>query len=223
MSDARRAPPFPSIRLEILQDLSPDTGPGFLRLVRRRLSAHYPDGSTSAPFVYDEVDRRALDAVVVAAHHAGSKGRSVFLRSSIRPPVYFRDLHDPSRETPARQLWELPAGLAEPEELGAAGRRLAAARELHEETGFDVAADRLSELGPSVYACPGVIGERLFFFELEVDPASRREPPLDGSALERFGEIVALPLGDALDLCRAGFIEDMKTEIGLRRLAEKYS
>src|ERR1041385_6890964 len=116
MSDARRAPPFPSISLEMLEDLSPEGGAGFLRLVRRRLRAHYPDGSASEPFLYDQVDRRSLDAVVVAAHHAGAGGRSVYLRSSIRPPIYFRDLGDPSRTTPERQLWELPAGLAEPGE-----------------------------------------------------------------------------------------------------------
>jgi ADP-ribose pyrophosphatase len=56
-----------------------------------------------------------------------------------------------------------------------------------------------------------------------VDPVTRSNPPLDGSALERFGEVVDLPLSQALSLCRRGDIEDVKTEIGLRRLWEKYS
>src|SRR5438045_2249561 len=110
-----RVPRFPEIRLEILDDLSPDTGSGFLRLVRRRLRAQYPDGTASEPFVYDEIDRRAYDAVVVAAHYVGPGGRRVFLRSAIRPPVYFRRAGVERSDRP-RQLWELPAGLIEPDE-----------------------------------------------------------------------------------------------------------
>jgi len=207
----------------MLDDLSPEAGAGFLRLIRRKLCAHYPDGTVSEPFLYDEVDRRALDAVVIAAHYTNDRCRSVYLRSSIRPPIYFRDAATAARHTPARQMWELPAGLAEPEEHGESGLCRAAVRELHEEAGFDAPPARFSELGPSLYTCPGVIAERLYFFDVEVDPGTRIDPPLDGSALERFGEVIDLPLADALDMCRRGDIEDVKTEIGLRRLAEKYS
>lgn len=221
MSDHDRTPRFPRIELEILQDLSPDTGSGFLKLTRRRLVAHYPDGTASAPFLYDSVDRRALDAVVVAAHYASPEGRRVFLRSSIRPPVYFR-AYPALLPEGSRQTWELPAGLAEPEEAGDEGLRRAAVRELHEEAGFSAPAERVSMLGPAVYPCAGVIGEKLFFFDIEVDPMTRSEPPLDGSALERFGEVIDIPLVHALEFCRRGDIEDAKTEIGLRRLAEKY-
>src|SRR5690349_5273129 len=91
MSFRRGPPEFPRIRLELLEDLSPEAPPGFLRLVRRRLRAQYPDGSRSAPFVYDEIDRRSIDAVVIVAHYVAAGDRRVFLRSSLRPPVYFRD------------------------------------------------------------------------------------------------------------------------------------
>ena len=47
-------PEPPAIRLEQVEDLSPAEQQGFLRLVRRRLIAQYPDGSRSLPFVYDE-------------------------------------------------------------------------------------------------------------------------------------------------------------------------
>ena len=224
MSERDRAPLFPLIRLELLEDLSPDTGAGFLRLSRRRLVARYPDGTVSEPFLYDTVDRQALDAVVIAAHYLAPDGRHVFLRSSIRPPIYYRPQVDPVPDTGRRgQLWELPAGLVEPGEAGEAGLRRAALRELHEEAGFPPDGSRLSELGPALYPCPGVIAEKLFFFDIEVDPVTRSDPPLDGSALERFGEVVDLPLSSALSLCRLGGIEDVKTEIGLRRLLEKYS
>jgi ADP-ribose pyrophosphatase len=215
---------LPSIRLEILEDLSPHAGDGFLRLVRRRLRAVYPDGTASAPFVYDEVDRRALDATVLVAHFVGQAGRRVFLRSSVRPPAVFRGSGRLGGPTEGGHLgmWELPAGLIEPHEETPEGLVRSAARELLEETGFDVAPERFSALGPSSFPSPGVIGERHFFFEVEVTPEERRAPTLDGSALEHFGQVVDIALSDAIALCRTGAIEDTKTEVGLRRLAERY-
>jgi ADP-ribose pyrophosphatase len=222
MSERDRAPLFPRIRLEMLEDLSPNTGAGFLRLTRRRLVARYPDATVSEPFLYDAVDRQALDAVVIAAHYLAEGERHVFLRSSIRPPIYYRP--ESAADAPGRgQLWELPAGLLEPGEAGDSGLRRAALRELYEEAGLSPDGSGLSALGPALYPCPGVIAEKLFFFDIEVDPVTRSDPPLDGSALECFGEVVDLPLSYALSLCRRGDIEDVKTEIGLRRLSEKYS
>jgi ADP-ribose pyrophosphatase len=43
---------------------------------------------------------------------------------------------------------------------------------------------------------------------------------LDGSVLEQLGAVIDVSLRDALAACRNGEIEDAKTEIGLRRLAE---
>lgn len=216
---------LPAIRLELVEDVSPDSGSGFLRLVRRKLRAHYPGGGTSEPFVYDEVDRRAIDAAVVAAHHVGSDGvRRVVLRSSIRPPVYFRDPARSPIPLPDRHgsLWELPAGLVEVSEQNPEGLLRGAARELREEAGFEVDPAELRPLGPSSFPCAGVIAERHFFFEVLVEPGSRREPSLDGSALEREGRLIDVPVLEALEMCRQGHIEDMKTEIALRRLAERY-
>ena len=70
---------------------------------------------------------------------------------------------------------------------------------------------------------PGFIAERHFFFAIEVTPGERREPSLDGSALEAFGVVHALPLDAAIACCRDGRIIDEKTEIGLRRLKELLS
>jgi ADP-ribose pyrophosphatase len=212
---------FPDLSLELIEDLSPAVPDGFLRLVRRRLRVGYPDGSRSAEFVYDEVARRAIDAVVILAHFVRDEQRWVYLRSALRPPAYFRDsLTAPAPESPPGALWELPAGLIEADEQTPAGVFEAARRELAEELGFLVDASDLHALGPSTYPSPGVIAERHFFLEVQVNPATRQEPSLDGSALERFGRVVALPLAEALESCRAGRIEDAKTELGLRRLAE---
>jgi ADP-ribose pyrophosphatase len=211
---------FPELQLELLEDLSPGGG-GFLRLVRRRLVVRYPDGTQSAPFVYDEADRRAIDAVVIAAYFRDQGRPWVYLRSAMRPPVRFRDpRRSPVPESQTGALWELPAGLIEPEEQSSAGVLRAAQRELEEELGFTSALEHFSALGPATFPCPGVIAERHFFVAVEVVPAARREPSLDGSALERFGRVLALPLERALALCHSGGIEDAKTELGLRRLED---
>jgi ADP-ribose pyrophosphatase len=119
-------------------------------------------------------------------------------------------------------LWELPAGLVEPDEQSEEGLRRAAQREIHEELGFTVTLDALTELGPSVFPVPAFIAERHFFFEVEVDPRTRAEPSLDGSALEHGGAVVTLPVADALERCRRGEFQDSKTELCLRRLVERY-
>src|SRR6185436_7911197 len=108
---------------------------------------------------------------VLIAHYTDDDGRRhVFLRSAIRPPVYF---FDPARAHVAPrpnvgQLWEFPAGLVEAEERGVEGLRLAASRELLEEAGFEVEPAQFRELGSSMHPTPGVIAERLFFFEVAV-------------------------------------------------------
>ncbi len=218
---------LPEIRLEIVEDLSPPGQSGFIRLKRRRYRAHYPDGTTSAPFVYDEIDRDALDAVVIVAHYRTADGApQVYLRSSVRPPVANRVPERspvPELDPPHGVLWELPAGLIERGEQNPEGPQVAAQRELAEELGFEVALGTLKQLGPSTFPAPGFVGERHFFFEVEVDPEKRAEPSLDGSALEHFGEVVAVPLEEALDHCRTGLIADAKTELALRRLRERVS
>ncbi len=217
---------FPRIELELLEDLTPPAEAGFLRLIRRRYRAHYPDGTASAAFVYDLVDRPAIDAVVLVAHYLDHDGvRRVFLRSCVRPPVAARDPSrspHPERDPLHGTLWELPAGLVEPSEQSPAGLLHAAQRELAEELGLSVDATAFRELGASVFPVPAMIAERLYFFEVTVNPDERGEPSLDGSALERFGEVRALALDEALELCRKGTLMDGKTELALRRLMERH-
>ncbi len=224
MSESKRGIPSPPhVRLETVEDRSPPDSGGFLRLVRRRYLAHYPDGETSAPFNYDEVDRPAIDAVVVLAHFRAEDGtKRVYLRSAVRPPMVMRD----RSRSPVEELetlgcaWELPAGLVESDEQTEAGLRTGAKRELLEELGFDVAEADLQALGPSTFPAPGICAERHFFFHVGVEPTKRREPENDGSPLEHGGAVIDVALEQALDACRAGQLEDAKTELGLRRFAE---
>jgi ADP-ribose pyrophosphatase len=218
-------PPLP--RILLLQEAerrSPEEAESaFLRVGHNILRARFPDGEESEPFTYDIVHRERLDAVVMAAHFKDDRGRRmVYLRSALRPPVAFRPREAwpiPERDD-LGGLWELPAGLVERDERSPEGLRRSAARELHEELGFEVDPSDLEPLGPSSFPAPGMIGERHFFFHVAVDPARRVDPPEDGSVLERKAAIAAIPLDEALALARTGAIEDEKTELGLRRLAE---
>jgi len=223
----RRTPPprgleLPTIRLELVEDVSPRDSGGFLKLIRQRYRAHYPDGSSSEPFLYDSIDRRAIDAVVICAHYVTPEGPYVYLRSALRPPLFSRPKTRAPYDVPepAGALWELPAGLVEERDQTAEGPALTAQRELFEELGFQVAIDAVRPLGSPMLPAPGFVAEQHFFFHVEVEPATRKDPSLDGSPLEHCGRVISLPLGEALELCRQGHIQDAKTELGLRRLVE---
>ncbi|MDC0683696.1 NUDIX hydrolase [Sorangium atrum] len=216
-------PPFPKLALKLVRTIPSLDGPGFLNVRRQVFHVEFPDGSLSDPFTYDSVDRTRLDAVVIAPHYRGADGRRyVFLRSAFRPPAATRPPEAwPIPEAPTLgAIWELPAGLVELDERSPEGLQRSAARELLEEVGFDVPPSALQPLGPSTFPAPGMVGERHFFFHVEVDPARQGTPLEDGSPLERFAAIAAVPLDQAIELTRRGVIEDAKTEVALRRLAE---
>jgi len=207
-------PAPPPIRVAVARDRTAESraAGGFLDVRRLDLVASFPDGTESAPFAYDVADRKALDAVVLAAHFTVDGVRHVYLRSAARPPCALRSV------PPAHGaiLWELPAGLVEPGEDPVES----AVRELAEELGFVVDPSAMVALGPWTFPAPGMIGERQVFFAVAVEPASRGTPTEDGSALERHAAIVTLPVEVALAHCRRGELRDAKTELGLRRLAE---
>ena len=215
-------PELPKHALTLVEERASLDPPGFLRLRRMIMRVRYADGAESEPFEYDAIDRTRLDAVVIAAHYRGADGRRrVILRSALRPPVALRRAVSPIPERDTLgTLWELPAGLVEADERSLEGLARCAARELLEEVGVDVPPEAMRPLGPPGFPAPGVIGERHFFFHVEVDPARISVPTEDGSPLERQGRLAAVALDDAIALTRSGEIEDEKTELALRRLAE---
>lgn len=205
-------PALPALTVEVVRERVAHRD-GFLHVRRLDLAVVGPDGARSATFGYDVLDRRALDACVIVAHHAGPDGRPhVWVRSCIRPPVALRPV--PPHGTGV--LWEVPAGLVEPGEAPDE----TAARELAEELGFTVGATDLAPLGDWTTPAPGFVGEVHHFFHVRVDPARRADPGGDGSPLEDGAVVFHLALADALAACARGDIRDAKTELALRRLAD---
>ncbi len=220
-------PDLPRIDVDVLADHSGSLrgDEGFLRLRRVTLQNRRPDGALSRPYRYDLVERDAMDAVAIVLVAPGGPGEAprVCLRSALRPPLAFRPgyalpLAEPS---PHAVVWEVPAGLVEPEERGEAGLRACAARETLEETGLDVAESSFSALGPAVVLSPGVLAEKVHFLVAHVDPGAAGTPTEDGSPVEADAVVCFVPLAAALAAVRDGRVADVKTEVALRRLAER--
>jgi len=218
--------PRPRVRVEVVED---HTGgarcdEGFLTVRRLTLRNRYEDGHRSAAYRYDLVEREALDAVAIVLLARGPGEPRICLRSALRPPLAFRasyavPLAEPPDETPV--LWEVPAGLVEPEERGEVGLRACAARETLEEVGLVLSPGDFSPLGPAACLSPGVMAEKLHYQVAEVDPAERRAPLEDGTPVEERAEVRFVPLAEALAACRDGRVADLKTETAIRRLAER--
>jgi ADP-ribose pyrophosphatase len=198
------------------------TDRGFLRVRRLTLQNRYPDGSKSAVYRYDVVERDAIDAVAVVLEADGEAGPSVCLRSSLRPSLALRRGYAlPVDEAATPVLWELPAGLVEAEERGESGLAACASRETLEEVGLAVRPEEFRRLGPPFFLSPGVVGEKVHLFVAKVDPSRVGTALGDGSPAEEFSESVFVPLEEALAATCDGRIEDVKTEVGLHRLARQ--
>lgn len=207
-------PETPKVELEVVLDRTVQTDErAFLKVRSVDLVATREDGTRSRSFPYDVLDRKAIDAAVMVAHHLVDGRLHVYLRSAVRPPLALRP-----RDPVVASIWEVPAGLVEPDERPAA----AAAREVEEELGFSVKEAEMIALGPPAYPAPGFIGELHYYFHVRVDPSQRKQPRGDGSPLEEGARIESVPLDDAIEACRRGDVPDLKTELALRRLREVF-
>jgi ADP-ribose pyrophosphatase len=220
----------PEIKIEVVeQETIPQEG--FLKILRSKVIAHYPDDTKSKIFTIDSVLRDRLDAVVIVAHYVsdqqmgvGEGTRYVYLRSALRPSLMLRSYETSGllEDEYVGNLYELPAGLVELNEVGLEGLKQAAAREMEEELGFTMSPDKFKFLGHRIFPAVGIAAERIFFLEIEVDPTQQKIPTLDGSPMEDGAIIKAVPLTTAVEYARKGYLPDAKTEIGILRLADKF-
>ncbi len=200
---------------------------GFLH-VRRYLAVNRrADGSASPQYPIDVVDRPTLDAVAVCLWAEGSGGPEVLLRRGLRPAAFFRRGRQPALPEPAYLLVEeVVAGVMEPGERGLEGLRKRASEEAEEEAGVAIPPERFEPLGGSFFTLPGIASEKIHLLAARIPRGDRQGPwPApgggDGSPLEEGAELLWRPLPEAIAACERGEIEDAKTEIALRRLAER--
>lgn len=197
---------------------------GFLTLRRLRLRNEYADGTQSEVYDCDLVSRRGVDAVVAVLYQLDGQRRvRVLLRDGIRAPVYLRKdktfVHpDPRTYT---HVSELVAGIVEASDPpGPAGLARRAAVEAEEEAGLSVAESAFQQVGGETFASPGITDEKLFYCAAEARLSDARGGAGDGSVMEEGATLRMLDLHDAIQACRTGEVPDMKTEVGLLRLAD---
>lgn len=169
---------------------------------------------------YDVVERTRRDASVIVAYFLAADGAPhVALRTVLRPPLVLGNGEAPGDAVACTPLWEVAAGLIDAGELPVE----AAARELGEELGYSVSASRVFPLGGPLFGAAGVLAERLFFFAADVSNQPHAAPHGDGGPLEDFGDFATVSLDEALLACTEGIIQDLKTELILRRLKDALS
>jgi ADP-ribose pyrophosphatase len=213
---------------EILSDERFGEG-GFLRLRRLHLRNVHDDGSRSPAYLCDFVERpRGIDAVaVVLWTRAGRAARPrVLIRACLRPPIQLgRAGHPmPIEEPSARPLLhpEVVAGLIEAGDRGIEGIRERAALEAREEAGYGVRPETVELLGAPSMPVAGLLPELHYYAAVEIpDPEEQGDRPGDGSPMEEGARMEWIDLDDAIAACVRGEIADSKTEIALRRLAER--
>lgn len=204
------------------KDVAPRGEESFLSLHRLDVVNTFTDGTSGSEFTWDAVLRDQIDAVVLLLVGELDGRECLCLRSCVRPPLLLREglalaVPDQRRHD---FLWELPAGLLEIDDRGNEGIRRRAAAETLEETGYSIGPGEFEILPGSPFVSPGVIPERVHFVTARVaEPTAGSAPRGDGSPAEERASLWWLPIEEGLVMCERGEIDDMKTELGLRRLA----
>ncbi len=199
---------------------------GFLRVRRVVLRNRRGDGSRSEPYVCDFVTRpKGPDAVVVVLYHAGEDGVRVLLRRCLRPALV---LGRAAAEVPVPDggaypfFTEVVAGIIERQDVGREGVLRRAAIETEEEAGHRIDAARFEFLGAGTFPTPGSMPEKFWIVAAHVDdPRAATAAMGDGSPMEEGSRTWWEPLHEAIEGCVQGRIEDAKTELALRRLADR--
>jgi ADP-ribose pyrophosphatase len=212
------------MRVEILSDEIVGREGGFLAIRRLHVQNLRADGTRSAPYLCDFIVRpKGLDAVVVAIYARAGAAVRVLLRDGLRLPLHVgRPAGAPPIPDARPYLFfrEVVAGIVETDDVGEEGLRRRAALEVEEEAGYHVAPDAVTLLGAGTFPSPGAMAEKFWLACVEVDPATAREAVGDGSPMEEGARAEWVDLDWAIDSCVRGELEDAKTELVLRRLAD---
>lgn len=195
---------------------------GWNEVWKTKNKIHYDVESeeVSEEFEMDMIFPKYSDAVVIVAYALESEPY-VYLTSCYRPIKDCANYPALPEEDGIGNTWELPAGGVDPNELeqSTKGYKLAASRELKEETGLIVNADELTFLGKRTFSGTG--SERLFFLDIEIKNENKIPITGDGHPLEKNNQVFKISLKDALSHIDSGYLTDAKTEIGLNRLYKK--
>lgn len=215
--------------IEIVEDRTATSrcDEGFLHVRRYRARNRRADGSHSAVYRIDVLDRPSLDAVAVCLWARTPRGIEVLLRRQLRPAVHFR--RGRVRALPEAEpllFEEIVAGLLEPGEHGMEALRRRAVEEASEEAGVEVDPARLEPLGAPFYMLPGIISEKIHLLAAEIPRGPESGPfdaPLegDGSPLEEGAVLVWRGLDEAIAAAVSGELEDAKSEMAFRRLRDR--
>lgn len=221
-------PPKNLSAIEIVEDRTPGSraDEGYLRIERLLVRNLYSDGSYSADYPCDVVRRPGSDAVAAVLFERRKDGRvRVLLREAPRVPIYLRRtrelVHPDERDHDA--IIELVAGMVEATDpSGQEGLALRAQAETLEEAGLAAGPEAFTELGAGSFASPGTGDEKVLFQagDVNLGSADLAAATGDGSVMEEWGRLIIMDLGDAITACRDGRIPDLKTEVGLLRLAD---
>jgi ADP-ribose pyrophosphatase len=198
---------------------------GFVAIRRLDMRNRRTDGSLSEPYLCDFIVRPfGVDAVVVAVFHRHDDQVSVLVREQLRPAMALgRRAEKPPIPDAKEYLFftELVAGIIETDDVGEAGLRRRAALEVHEEAGYRVGDEDVILLGAGTFPSPGLLTEKFWLTAVPIeDPAAQESLPGDGSPLEEGASTRWIELDEAIAACTRGDIEDLKTEVTLRRLRD---
>ena len=209
--------------LEVLSEESHGEG-GFLVVRRVGLKNRREDGSLSEPYICDFITRpKGEDAVAVVVYRRREGSVEVLMRAGLRPALRLgRGGHVPipEGEVPLT-LWEVVAGIIEKGDDGELGILSRAIEEVWEESGYRVLVDSIARLGAPFFLSPGAMCERVYPTCVEVAPDATQHPLQgDGSPMEEGAKTRWLDIDEAIAECVAGTIEDVKSEVVLRRLRD---
>lgn len=195
----------------------------FLAVRRLGLRNVYADGGRSEPYVCDFVVRSiGVDAVVVVLYHRGPAGVEVLLRDGLRPARRLGRDDAPVEDAGGLFFREVVAGVVEPDDRGEVGIQRRAAAEALEEAGYVIEPAAVRFLGAGTFPTVGSMPEKFHLVCAEVVDKRAQEPLAgDGSPMEEGARTLWTELDHAIAMCVAGQIEDMKTELALRRLRDE--